>query len=66
MNQMMRYHDDPSIPDGTVVHLPDGAPDNEVAMAIRDRGALTATLSNDTLPPAPGMPDDLFASMWED
>lgn len=37
MRRMLAIHDDPGIADGTIVNLPDGAHDNEIAMAVRDR-----------------------------
>ncbi|MBZ7921744.1 hypothetical protein LAC81_08120 [Ensifer adhaerens] len=39
MQRMLAIHDDQSIREGTVIALPDGSPDNEVAMALRDRAA---------------------------
>ena len=37
MQRMLAIHDNPSIRDGTIVSLPEGSRDNEVAMALRDR-----------------------------
>ena len=37
MQYMLSIHGNAAIPDGTVVNLPDGAKDNEIAMAARDR-----------------------------
>ncbi|PSJ59877.1 hypothetical protein [Pseudaminobacter soli (ex Li et al. 2025)] len=56
MKRMLAIHNDPSIPDGTVVALPDGSPDNEVAMALRDRAAED---EDQTL-------RDLLSGMWKD
>lgn len=39
---MLSKHDDPSIPDGTVVTLPAGRQDSEIEQAMRLRGALAA------------------------
>lgn len=41
MQEMLAIHDDPSIPDGTIINLGGGAQDNEVAMAMRDAAALS-------------------------
>jgi len=41
MKQMLAIHDDPTIPDGTIVNLAEVSQDNAVAMAIRDRKALS-------------------------
>ncbi|MEY9829747.1 hypothetical protein ABIA25_001562 [Sinorhizobium fredii] len=65
MERMLAIHDDPSIPDGTVVALPEGTPDSEVAMALRDRvptGDLTAVTyaaDDDAL-------SEALADMWKD
>lgn len=40
LQKMLEMHSDPTIADGTFINLPDGALDNEVAMALRDRAAL--------------------------
>ncbi len=40
MKQMLAFHDDPCIPDGTIVNLAEVSNDSAVAMAIRDRRAL--------------------------
>lgn len=64
MREMIAIHDDPSVPDGTVVNLRGASRDSEVAMAVRDRderggGPATGHADNDEA-------DELLADMWKD
>lgn len=43
MRWMLDVHGDPSVPDGTIIHLPGGSDDNELAMALRDRDSRDGT-----------------------
>jgi hypothetical protein len=64
---MIATHNDPSIADGTIVNLPDGALDNEVAMALRDREAFEAGHSTMLAFLLVGSNEaDALKSMWED
>lgn len=63
MREMIAIHDDPTVPDGTVVSLRGASRDSEVAMALRDReerGAVAIDQAGDE------EADDLLADMWED
>ncbi|XAZ25209.1 hypothetical protein LVY75_18790 [Sinorhizobium sp. B11] len=63
MRLMLSMHDDPSIPDGTVMSLPGASRDGEVAMALRDRDV------NERSSRAGSVDDDLvdaLVDMWED
>ncbi|MBB4053678.1 hypothetical protein GGR20_003340 [Devosia subaequoris] len=64
---MLAAHDDQSMPDGTIVNLPDGALDNEVAMALRDREALGITHGSGSETELDDLNEqDALTSMWED
>ena len=64
---MLAAHDDQSMPDGTIVNLPDGALDNEVAMALRDRDALGIIHGSGSETELEHLSEqDALASMWED
>ncbi|MBB2692265.1 UNVERIFIED_ORG: hypothetical protein GGI62_003435 [Rhizobium esperanzae] len=63
MREMIAIHDDPRVPDGTVINLRGASRDNEVAMALRDReesGAVATDQADDE------EADELLADMWED
>lgn len=63
MREIIAIHDDPSVPDGTVVNLRGASRDSEVAMAVRDRdergGPATDQADDDEA-------DELLADMWKD
>ncbi|TBG89592.1 hypothetical protein ELG67_11075 [Rhizobium leguminosarum] len=48
MQEMLAVHDDPNIPDGTLVNLKEATIDNAVAMALRDRELGDAASSKPT------------------
>ncbi len=62
MRQMLSIHDDPTIPDGTIINLAHGALDNEIAMAVRDRG----DVADDVPLRIPVEMDEALCSMWEE
>lgn len=65
LREMLAIHDNPSIPDGTVINLKGGSRDNEVAMALRDRQALSN--DNDLTEVAElDNADAALVEMWED
>ncbi|MGO7297130.1 hypothetical protein ACC718_09955 [Rhizobium ruizarguesonis] len=66
MRQMLAIHDDPSIPDGTIINLADGSLDNEVLMAIRDRGDVDDDVPLRIPVEMDAALDDVLSSMWED
>lgn len=64
MQEMIAYHRNETIPDGTVINLEAKRTDNDVAMAIRDRQARdTATTTTPTAPDADEV--EAFKSMWD-
>ncbi|MVA33944.1 hypothetical protein [Agrobacterium vitis] len=63
MREMIAIHDDPSVPDGTVVSLRGASRDNEVAMALRDREESGAGATDQAYHEEA---DELLANMWED
>ncbi|TCA66469.1 hypothetical protein [Rhizobium leguminosarum] len=65
MKQMLAIHDDPSIPDGTIVNPAEVSQDNAVAMAIRDRNALGHEVNEGDLDDDPDLAD-IMAMMDED
>lgn len=68
LRKILAIHDDPSIPDGTIVNLAGGSKDNEVAMALRDRQQVKEhrPKRNETPSDEEGEPDSILAAMWED
>lgn len=66
MRKMLSIHADATIPDGTIVNLPGGTTDSEVAMAVRDR----ASQDSDAVEEADADTDDelgdIVSSMWGD
>lgn len=69
LRKILAIHDDPSIPDGTIVNLAGGSQDNEVAMALRDRQAV-----KEHRPKRQDVPskdedadaDNILVDMWDD
>ncbi|MCA1444087.1 hypothetical protein I6F07_28555 [Ensifer sp. IC4062] len=68
LRKMLDVHDDPSIPDGTVVNIDGGSKDNEVAMALRDRQAIKGhrPKRNEAPSDEDAGADGILAAMWED
>ncbi|WP_137131169.1 hypothetical protein [Rhizobium sp. FY34] len=68
LRRMLAIHDDPSIPDGTIVNLDGGSQDNEVAMALRDRQEVKEhrPRRNDAPSDEDAEADGILAAMWED
>ncbi len=63
MIRMLAVHDDPTIPDGTVVNLSNTDRDNEIAMAIRDRSSIEASTETKSRNSAGS---SLALNFWED
>ncbi|CDZ54486.1 hypothetical protein, partial [Neorhizobium galegae] len=64
MREMIAIHDDPHIPDGTVVSLRGASRDSEVAMALRDRDERRGGVPIDEADDDHA--DEILADMWED
>jgi hypothetical protein len=65
LRAMISVHDDPAVPDGTVVSLSGVSRDNELSMAMRDRESRDGNLAVEDLAhedPA----SQILAGMWED
>jgi hypothetical protein len=65
---IVAVHDDPSIPDGTIVNLAGGSKDSEVAMALRDRQEAKELNSTANIAFDNNEADDdgILTAMWED
>ncbi|UIJ81942.1 hypothetical protein [Rhizobium leguminosarum] len=69
LRRILAIHDDPSIPDGTIVNLAGGSKDNEVAMALRDRQFAKEPHPTPIVASSPeedAEDDGILAAMWED
>ncbi|MBB4585580.1 hypothetical protein GGE50_001446 [Rhizobium leguminosarum] len=70
LRRILAIHDDPTIPDGTIVNLAGSSKDNEVAMALRDRGDGGASalqgIESVALDAEDAEANALLADMWED
>ncbi len=69
LRKILTVHDDPSIPDGTIVNLAGSSQDNEVAMALRDRSGVKEQRpqrKNVSSDEEDADADGILADMWED
>ncbi|MBA4784383.1 MAG: hypothetical protein H2046_01280 [Rhizobiales bacterium] len=68
MEEMLTIHDDPNIPDGTVISLRGASRDGELAMALRDRDAgFSPANPADAVANRDGtLLDAILVDMWED